>query len=64
MTEDERNEFQQRMSAFSIEEQVLAVKYFDDNVMFAELERRTRKRKAIISIVEQLAEKGGTRDVR
>lgn len=64
MTEVERNEFEQRMSALTIEEQMLAVKYFDDNIMFAELQRRTSKRKAIISIVEQLAEKGGMRDVR
>lgn len=61
MTEVERNEFEQRMSALTVEEQVLAVKYFDDNVMFAELQRRTSKRKAIIAIVEQLAEKGGMR---
>lgn len=64
MNEIEKEEFMQRMSALSIEEQVLAVKYFDDNIMFAELQRRTSKRKAIISIVEQLAEKGGMLDVR
>lgn len=59
MTELEKKEFGQRMSAITIEEQILAVKYFEDSVMFAELEKRSRKKNAVISVVSQLIEKGG-----
>ena len=59
MGELERKEFEQRMSALTIEEQILDVRYFEDSVMFAELEKRSRKRKAAISVVEQIIEKGG-----
>lgn len=64
MNEVERKEFEQRMSALTIEEQMLAVKYFEDGVMFAELEKRSRKRKAVISVVEQIVGKGGFTNVR
>lgn len=64
MNEVERKEFEQRMSALTIEEQMLAVKYFKDGVMFTELEKRSRKRKAVISVVEQIVGKGGFTNVR
>lgn len=59
MTELEKKEFEQRMSAITIEEQILAVKYFEESVMFAELEKRSRKKNTVISVVSQLIEKGG-----
>ncbi len=59
MDELEKNEFEQRMSALTIEEQILAVKYFEESVMFAELEKRSRKKNAVISVVSQVVEKGG-----
>lgn len=59
MTELEKREFEQRMSVLTIEEQILAVKYFEEGVMFAELEKRSRKKNAVISVVSQLIEKGG-----
>lgn len=55
----EKNEFEQRMSVLTIEEQILAVKYFEESVMFAELEKRSRKKNAVISVVSQIVEKGG-----
>lgn len=55
----EKNEFEQRMSALTIEEQIIAVKYFEESVMFAELEKRSRKKNAVISVVSQIVEKGG-----
>ncbi len=64
MTELEKREFEQRMSAITIEEQILAVKYFEDSVMFAELEKRSRKKNAVISVVSQIIEKGGIENVR
>lgn len=57
MTELEKREFEQRVSVLTIEEQILAVKYFEDSVMFAELEKRSRKKNAVISVVSQLIEK-------
>ena len=59
MTELEKREFEQRMSALTIEEQILAVKHFEDSVMFSELEKRSRKKNAVISAVSQVIEKGG-----
>lgn len=38
---------------------MLAVGYFEDSVMFMELEKRSRKREAVISVVEKLMENGG-----
>lgn len=64
MSEGERKEFEQRMSALTIEEQMIAVKYFEDSVMFSELEKRSRKKNAVISVVSQLVEKGGFVNVR
>ena len=63
MSEAEKKEFEQRMSVLTIEEQMLAVRYFEDGVMFSELEKRARKRKAVISVVEQIVGKGGALDV-
>lgn len=59
MTELEKREFEQRMSALTIEEQILAVKHFEDSVMFSELEKRSRKKNAVISVVSQVIEKVG-----
>ena len=59
MVELEKNEFEQRMAALTIEEQILAVKYFEESVMFSELEKRSRKKNAVISVVSQVIEKGG-----
>ena len=59
MTELEKKEFEQRVSVLTIEEQILAVKYFEESVMFAELDKRSRKKNAVISVVSQLIEKGG-----
>lgn len=59
MTELEKKEFEQRMSAITIEEQILTAKYFEEGVMFAELEKRSRKKNAVISVVSQIIEKGG-----
>lgn len=64
MSEAERKEFEQRMSALTIEEQLLAVRYFEDSVMFMELEKRSRKQNALISMVRQIMERGGFSDVR
>lgn len=60
----EKEEFGQRMSALTIEEQMIAVRYFEDSVMFAELEKRSRKKNAVISVVSQIMEKGGFENVR
>lgn len=59
MSELERKEFKQRMAALTIEEQALAVKYFEDSVMFLELEERSIKKNAAISAIRQILEKGG-----
>lgn len=59
MSDLEKKEFEQRMSTLTIEEQMLAVGYFEDSVMFMELEKRSRKREAVISVVEKLMENGG-----
>lgn len=59
MSELERKEFKQRMAALTIEEQALAVKYFEDSVMFSELEERSIKKNAAISAIRQILEKGG-----
>lgn len=59
MTELEKKEFEQRMSVLTIEEHILAVKYFEGRVMFAELEKLSRKKNAVISVVSQIIEKGG-----
>lgn len=59
MSELERKEFKQRMAALTIEEQELAVKYFEDSVMFSELEDRSIKKNAAISAIRQILEKGG-----
>lgn len=45
MTELEKKEFEQRVSVLTIEEQILAVKYFEESVMFAELEKTFKKEK-------------------
>lgn len=64
MSEAERIVFEQRMSALTIEEQMLAVKYFEESVMFQELEKRSRKKNAIISVIEQIVGNGGFENVR
>lgn len=63
MSELEKQELEQRMAALTIEEQMIAVRYFEDSVMFTELEKRSRKKNAIISVVNKLAE-GGMFNVR
>lgn len=63
MNEGERKEFEQRMSVLTIEEQMIAVRYFKDSVMFMELERRSRKKNAIISVVSQIMERWLDKDV-
>lgn len=64
MSESERIVFEQRMSALTIEEQMLAVKYFEESVMFQELEKRSRKKNAIISVIEHIVGNGGFENVR
>lgn len=64
MSEAEKKEFEQRMSVLTIEEQMLAVRYFEDGVMFMELEKRSRKQNALISTVRQIMERGWFADVR
>ncbi len=59
MSELEKQEFEKRMAALTIEEQMIAVRYFEDSVMFMELEKRSRKKNAVISVVSQIMEKGG-----
>ncbi len=50
-------EFSSRMAALSEEEQAIAARYIDDQIMFEELAARSKKRKAIISTIEEIVER-------
>ncbi len=56
-------EFSSRMAALSEEEQAIAVKYIDDQIMFEELAARSKKRQAIISTIEKVMERRVDKDV-
>lgn len=59
MSEWEKEEFQKRMAVLTEEEQEIAVRYFKDEIMFSELEKRSKRQREIISVVENIIWKEG-----
>lgn len=57
ISELEMEEFSRRMSVLTEEEQIIAEKYIKESIMFSELEKRSRKKDCIISLVEEAIRK-------